>query len=364
MARLQFSGPFRYRVSGFFTLMRITLQTFFRHRMGRAIASDWDWLMETGILFWRHQFTRAMNHPDMALTTGASRRRNRGRELFDAVLTLTDHEYDVAISHDEDGVWIMPDVTKTDTVLLYLHGGGYTFNGPVSERYASMLAHHTGARLYMPTYRLSPEHPHPAQAQDALAAWLYLRARFEAEQIMLIGDSAGGHMALMLLNELFKKELGQPALCIALCPWTDIGERGASLVENDRYDLVQGWMALRFGQWLDPQESYGREALSPIAKNYHGHAPIYMQAGGREVLRDMIIDFAELQSVYGADLLLDLWDDMPHNFQAYDGDKVSSTEALSRIAVAVQCHGKDGATLPVDARRTKICSGCFSQPRS
>jgi acetyl esterase/lipase len=97
-------------------------------------------------------------------------------------------------------------------------------------------------------------------------------------------------------------------------------------------------MALLFGEWLDPEGRYGRKALSPIEQNYKGLAPVYMQAGAREVLCDMIRDFAATQGEYGADVLLDIWPDMPHDFQAFDTDKQSSTEALSRIRSAVTCY--------------------------
>jgi hypothetical protein len=93
-----------------------------------------------------------------------------------------------------------------------------------------------------------------------------------------------------------------------------------------------------FWRWLDPEGHYGRAALSPIAQDYKGLAPIYLQAGGREVLRDMIRDFATTQAEQGADVLLDIWPDMPHDFQAFDTEKQSSTEALSRIRSAVTYH--------------------------
>jgi acetyl esterase/lipase len=214
----------------------------------------------------------------------------------------------------------------------------------MSKRFAAMLAHHCGARLFAPDYRLTPEHPHPAQAEDALAAWRYVAGSTPPEKLVVIGDSAGGHMALTLLQSLRAQGLPQPALCIGLCPWTDIGNRGASITTNDRYDVVQGWMARRFGEWLDPEGRHGRAALSPIAQDYKGLAPIYLQAGGREVLCDMIRDFATAQAEHGADVLLDIWLDMPHDFQAFDTEKQSSTEALSRIRSAVTYHvDKEGS---------------------
>ncbi|MDG1737676.1 MAG: alpha/beta hydrolase fold domain-containing protein [Paracoccaceae bacterium] len=59
-----------------------------------------------------------------------------------------------------------------------------------------------------------------------------------------------------------------------------------------------------------------------MACDYTGLAPIYMQAGGREDLRDMIVEFADEQAAKGTDIQLDLWPDMPHNFLLYDSLKL------------------------------------------
>lgn len=118
-------------------------------------------------------------------------------------------------------------------------------------------------------------------------------------------------------------------------------------------------MALRFGEWLDPERRYGRAALSPIAHDYTGLAPIYLQAGGREILHDMICDFASAQAERGADVLLDVWPDMPHDFQAFDTTKQSSTEALARISSAISCFSEGlGSFGP--GPNTKVAHGQFA----
>ena len=330
MVKMVYSGPLPLRLRSLAKLSQIAIATSIRHAFGYRMAEDWDAKMETGIRFVRHQFTAAMRHRDIA----------QGRKLFDSVQTQTDDVYDVisSVSQGINGRWYDPKCSDSKAVLLYFHGGGYTFHGGVSDRFAQMLSHHTGARLLAPDYRLTPEHPHPAQAEDAMAAWDFLTSSTPAERIVVIGDSAGGHMALMLLQALREQGKPQPALCIGLCPWTDIGDRGASLRDNDATDLVQGWMALQFGRWLDPDQVYGRNALSPICFDYSGLAPLYLQAGGREVLRDMIIDFAQAQKEKGAEVMLDLWPDMPHDFQAYDSMTPSSTAALARIGQVIDAH--------------------------
>ena len=354
MSKIKFSGPFSMRLASFLAINKIAISTYARHAIGRLLEPSWNAHFEIGIRFWRHQFTKAMAMDDM----------DKGRALFDSLQTETEDVYAVTRTSREGqtGMWHVPDTVKSTATLLYLHGGGYAFHGAVSHRYADMLAHHSRARLYAPDYRLTPEHAHPAQSDDAFAAWQYLRETTPADQIVVIGDSAGGHMALSLLQRLKTQGEPQPALCIGLCPWTDIGDRGASLRGNDQYDLVQGWMALKFGEWLDPNGTVGRLKLSPIAYDYKGLAPLYLQAGGREILRDMIRDFAQSQAGKGADVLLDLWPDMMHNFQALDSTKQSSTDALHRICTAIQAFTGSGTPL-VAGPATEQCHGAaFSRP--
>lgn len=348
MTKIRFSGPISTRLSSFLTLNRCALETYLRRAFGQRLEPSWNADIEIGIRFWRHQFTKAMTHPDI----------NKGREIFDSLRTDTNDEYAVAVEDCSSplGRWYCPAASVCEATVLYFHGGGYTFNGPVSERFAAMFAHHTGANLFAPDYRLTPEHPHPAQAEDALVAWNYVTSTVSADKVVVMGDSAGGHMALMLLQALKREGLPQPALCIGLCPWTDIGDRGASLHDNNVCDLVQGWMALQFGVWLDPEETFGRETLSPISYDYSGLAPIYLQVGGREILRDMIVDFAEAQTKNGAQIMLDMWPDMPHVFQAYDSLRTSSAHALLRIREAIDTAVNVDETMrPLDGA-TKITS--------
>ncbi|MDE3176279.1 MAG: alpha/beta hydrolase [Pseudomonadota bacterium] len=315
-------------MSSFIALNKAAIATYKDRLLGRKAEPTWDVDLEIGVRFWRRQFALAMEAGDI----------RTGRAILDSLQTETPDVYEVDASTQTRprGTWYRPRHGKSDCVVLYFHGGGYAFYGAMSRRFGAMLAHHIGAPVFAPDYRLTPEHPHPAQAEDAMAAWRGVTADRSPKRIVVIGDSAGGHMMLCLLLNLKEAGLPQPALAIGLCPWTDIGDRGASLRDNDRYDLVQGWMALRFGQWLDPEGRFGRAALSPIAHDFSGCAPLYLQSGGREVLRDMICEFAQKQARAGADVLLDVWPAMPHDFQLFDSTQAASIEALQRIAASVR----------------------------
>jgi len=84
--------------------------------------------------------------------------------------------------------------TPTGPVVLWLHGGGYVFGSAATHaRAAASLATRAGATVFVPDYRLAPEHPWPAPLQDAATVLKALNA-----PVAVVGDSAGGHLALAL----------------------------------------------------------------------------------------------------------------------------------------------------------------------
>src|SRR5699024_50070 len=77
--------------------------------------------------------------------------------------------------------------------ILYFHGGGYAFGSPQTHRrLGAGLAARAGLRVVLPCYPLAPEQRWPAQLQAALAA-----VDEQPDPLLLAGDSAGGHLALV-----------------------------------------------------------------------------------------------------------------------------------------------------------------------
>ena len=97
-------------------------------------------------------------------------------------------------------MWLRPAVAVAGRVLLCLHGGGYVGGSMYSHRrlYAH-IAKRTGVPALVLNYRLLPEHPHPAAAQDTASAYRWLMTQgFDHRHIAVVGDSAGGGLALGL----------------------------------------------------------------------------------------------------------------------------------------------------------------------
>ena len=73
----------------------------------------------------------------------------------------------------------------------------------------------------------------------------------------------------------------------------------------------------------------------------------------------MINEFAEIQLKNGAKVMLDQWEDMPHNFHAYDSLKTSATHALQRIRGVIDAHIGNGTTISPQEKFTQVASKDF-----
>jgi len=345
MPKTILQGPLALRLSSLAVLLGTSLGVLARRAVGRPLVPEWPASFEMGTLFWRRQFNRALARPDMADC----------RACFDSVHTIVEPadrvERRPAGPGEPRGDWFVPRGHRSPLTLLYLHGGGYAFYGEVTRHFIAALAHWLDVPVFALDYRLTPEHPHPAQIDDALAAYRHLLASgVDPARLVVGGDSAGGHLSLMLLARLRQAGLPQPRLALALSPWTDIGRRGASQFGNDRYDMVQGWQTLRYAEWLKGGGPWTDAELSPIHQDFRGTAPVVLQAGGMEILVDMIRDFAQVLVEQGAAVRLDVWPLMTHEFQAYGDLLPQSRQAIECLRAALAwAAGEATPAFPPDA---------------
>ncbi|MBP2229348.1 acetyl esterase/lipase [Azospirillum agricola] len=342
MAKTILQGRLRHKVRSLATISLLSAHVLARRALGRPLVPEWSPLFEISNLFWRAQFNHAFALRDIA----------EARAYFDSLVHVLDRVPDVDVHPSRPGEprgdWFIPRVRKGEATLLHFHGGGYSFYADVTRRFIAMLADTLGFPVFAPDYRLTPEHPHPAQIEDGLAAYRFLLSEgVQPSRLVVCGDSAGGHLTLMTLVGLRAAGLPQPAIGIGLSPWTDVGRRGASQFGNDRYDLVQGYMTLCFADWLKGGGGFGDVELSPIHQDLRGLAPLYLQAGGKEILVDMIRDFAREARDQGARMRLDVWEHMTHEFQAHGQELRESREALERLGEAIRwALAPDGVGFP------------------
>ena len=212
-------------------------------------------------------------------------------------------------------------------VILYCHGGGYTSGGlGFSKVLASKLTRATGMDTLAFDYRLAPEHPYPAAVEDALTAWGHLESLGIAPgDIVLVGDSAGGNLALVLCLKLREAGRGLPGALLLMSPWTDMTASGESLRGRAGIDPVltpEYMYAVReaYAGGLDPSDCL----LSPLFADFAGFPPALIQVGTHEILYSDAERLAERMLAAGADCRLEVWENMWHDFQMYPSKTASN----------------------------------------
>ena len=177
------------------------------------------------------------------------------------------------------------------------------------------LSFRFAAEVFVPDYRLAPEHPFPAALDDALVAYQYVRALRPRAPIFITGDSAGGGLGLSLLVRL--RELGarMPAGAVLLSPWTDLSASGASVDHNHGRDLwltrahLQRWASYYAGQ-TDPRSPL----MSPLFADLSGLPPLLLLTGEDEILRDDAVRVAARAARAGTDARLLIGSGMQHDW--------------------------------------------------
>lgn len=224
---------------------------------------------------------------------------------------------------DVGGEWVATSATHTpERVVMHVHGGAYVMGGPHTHRgIARDLSRASGGRVFLPRYRLAPEHPYPAAIDDVEAAWRWLvdDLGVDPSMVALSGDSAGGGMALSLLLRLRDQGGPLPACYVGLSPWTDLTMSGESVRANNGRDLMFGTVSLDLVDRLPAlyASDVSDPFVSPLFADLRGLPPMLVHAGSHELILDDSIRLVERARAAGVDASLGLFEGMWHVFQAF-----------------------------------------------
>ena len=217
-------------------------------------------------------------------------------------------------------------------MLLCVHGGGFVSGSMYTHRrlYAH-IAKQTGVRALVLDYRQLPDHPHPAAAEDTEAAYRWLLSE-GYERIAVVGDSAGGGLALGLA---ITSELAAPATVVGLSPWTDMTLTGASVQTNRPSDaLFGGDHPMDLDGMVDfvlggPGRDRQDTRVSPLHGDVTRLPATYLQVSATEMLLD---DARRLADAAPDAVHLDVFDGQQHTFQMAAGRSPVADEAIAQIA--------------------------------
>jgi acetyl esterase/lipase len=215
--------------------------------------------------------------------------------------------------------WFRSGGGDTSGVLLYLHGGAFVVETPRAHgAFVSELAARTGMMAVMPSYRLAPEEPFPAAVEDVMACYRgLLDLGYASEDIVVAGDSAGGNLTLVLLQQACKEGLPLPAAGVMLSPGMELSGKLRSHNINTFSDPMFNQYALQqvITHYLhDNLELLKDERVSPLRGNFEGLPPLCFVASNIEIFRDCSIQAARKAEQAGVKVEAHIWKGVPHCF--------------------------------------------------
>ncbi|MCS3392861.1 alpha/beta hydrolase fold domain-containing protein [Burkholderia thailandensis] len=218
-------------------------------------------------------------------------------------------------------------------VILYLHGGAFCLGAPRTHRgVTTRLAIDSGMPVWVPDYRLAPEHPCPAALQDALSCYATLRDQGHAAgEIVVAGDSAGGALAIALAIALRERGDAAPAALLLISPVTDPGLTGQTLtsMRDDDPMIRRDWLEQGLRWYRAPE---GVAAHWPLDADLRGLPPMLVQAGEQEVLLSDAWRLAERAAACGTPCRLEIHAKRWHVFHLQSSYLRSASAAVRTLA--------------------------------
>lgn len=221
-----------------------------------------------------------------------------------------------------------------DKVILVIHGGAYIsrmmfYYRLLNKRYSKASG---GGTVVHFEYRCAPEYQYPCALEDTLKVWNWLVEKgYKEENIITVGDSAGGHLSVSLMMKL--KEMGKklPRAAVLISPWLDMTASGKSYVDNYKVDPVFGirgetptaeevknlLMKSELYMWLGDNDRTN-PYISPVYHTFdETYPPILVTVGGNEMLLSDSETLVEKWNQAGSKAKIHIAEGMFHAFNIY-----------------------------------------------
>ncbi len=223
---------------------------------------------------------------------------------------------------------------STDSVIMLLHGGAYVFGSPEANASSAIaLAQATGIPVLSVDYRLAPENPYPAALNDSIEVLTSLsRMAGGADNVIIVGESAGAGLALSVCLALRDKGGPMPRALVLISPWGDLERNGDSLTTLIDADLEFANVDALYdcAAAYAPITSLANPLISPVNASLHDLPPLLIQVGAREILLSDSLRLAYNARAAATPVDLDVWDGMGHLFHAFP-ELPESKQAYRRI---------------------------------
>jgi acetyl esterase/lipase len=268
---------------------------------------------------------------------------NSFRAFYETLGKVYPQESTITVSATEiagvKSYWFNQKQLTQKSIVIYLHGGVYTYGN--INAYRAMLTHLANS-LNLPVlyieYALSPEHPFPTANKEILKVYREIQKKYPGYKITIIGDSAGGGLAISLVNDAQKSKLPMPVSLAFISPWIDLKCVNNSYVTKQSVDPILSKDFL-YSHALMYAAKKIKEA-DPSEIKFKKFPPVLVLVGTDEVLNDDSKNFYAYIKPIQKNAKLKEFEGQKHVWLFSHIDSPASVEAINDMKVFITTNSK------------------------
>lgn len=220
---------------------------------------------------------------------------------------------------DVEGEFLYGEDNPRDKCIIYIHGGGFVGGSTKTVRpLTGELVKRLKRNIYSIHYRLAPEHPFPAAPEDCFKAYYALERKYGGENIILMGESAGGNLVLATALRAKAEGMTPPKCVIAMAPTVQFDQEFPSYTENLKSDCMVSNLCEQV-QDIYLQSKDLNVLRNPYVAPYYGDfedfPPTFLIVSDSEVLRDDALMLYEKLQNQNVKCKLSVYHNMMHIFE-------------------------------------------------
>ncbi len=181
-------------------------------------------------------------------------------------------------------------IVKPINIALYIHGGGFVSGDFAGFRsFINILSQRTNIPIVFPHYRLTPEHTINDQVDDLIFTLKFICNHFKISisSIIVIGDSAGGALALLMMQRLTNNNYEIPKRAILISPITDLSCSSKGFEFNCNVDVMLNPDVVKSCLKMSYHGLDGKDPkISPLFGKFEGLPPLYFITSSSEIFTD------------------------------------------------------------------------------
>lgn len=182
---------------------------------------------------------------------------------------------------------ILPKENQSENIILYCHGGASIY-GPTDLNWNSIakIVKSTNIKAYLVDYPKAPEHQITEINQNIDAVYEHLLSKHHAKNVILLGDSMGGTLLILLVQRLIKSGKSLPKTVILLSPVLDCSMTNPDIEVIDKQDIMLSKAGVISAKKMCAGEvDLQSSEFSPLYGSFKNFIPTYIFMGENDIMQ-------------------------------------------------------------------------------